>query len=281
MEKKMENKISDSKLFVERVSIIPSLVCNLNCKLCAARVPYLKVKKTLPINRLKEVTERYFEIVDSVFRLSISGGEPLLYKDLSIYLEYLENFLSKINEVEIYTNGTIIPSNGIIEVIKRNKHKYFFRIDNYGQSVSTKAYQVKEILSENEIKYDLRDYYSENCHCGGWVDYGDPKTVKHSIEEAYILYSKCACPQKLHFSFCIIDGIMTPCDMVHNRMELGLSISENEYVNLFDPSLSDEEIRKKIKRLQNGNYLDSCRYCNGMCDDSIRFRPGEQIKQHN
>lgn len=127
------------------------------------------------------------------------------------------------------------------------------------------------------LNYDVRDYFSEDMHCGGWVDYGNPAEMKHSLEEAERLYSKCACPQKLKFSFACVDGIMTPCDPVHNRMELGLGVEKREYIDLFDNALNVEEQRAKVMAIYHAKVLPTCAYCNGMCDDSGRYRPGEQL----
>ena len=48
-------------------------------------------------------------------------------------------------------------------------------------------------------------------------------------------------------------------------------------LDLFDDTLSLEEQRKKIRSVLKGKSLKACAYCNGLCDNSPRFIPAEQL----
>ncbi len=265
------------ELRMERVGLSVTLTCNLKCKLCAAYSPYHNKKTTVGIEDLKKILVRYFNITDFVEQLGITGGEPMLHPDLPELFEEIYTYLSRIGEVRIFTNGTIIPDQKLICVLKKYGPKFSFLIDDYGAHLSTKIPEIVKVLDENGIAYVVRDYCSESLHCGGWVDFGDVREKKHSYDEAKELYSKCAFPNKLHFCFTIYGGIMRPCGPIGRRLSLGLPVSENEYVDILDDSLSIEEQKVKIRNIYNASYFETCAYCNGLCDDSERFKPAEQL----
>ena len=109
------------------------------------------------------------------------------------------------------------------------------------------------------------------------MDFGDLTERKHSYEDAVKLYAKCAYPKKLRFCYTITKGKMFPCVTVNQRYQLNLQTDYNEYIDLFDESLTVEQQRKKITDIYNGNYLSACEYCNGLCEDSVRYKPAEQL----
>lgn len=267
----------DEKLVMERVGLSVTLACNLKCKLCAAYSPYQNKKSAIPLADLKEILKRYFKLTDYVEQLGITGGEPMLYPELPELFEEIYTYLEHIGEVRIFTNGTIVPEERLLLVLKKYGKKFSFLIDDYGSHLSTKIPEIVKTLEKAEIAYTVRDYCSESLHCGGWVDFGDVREKKHSREKAQELYSKCAFPNKLHFCFTIYGGIMRPCGPIGRRLSLGLPVNENEYVDLLDERLSEEEQKEKIRNIYHADFFETCAYCNGLCDDSKRFRPAEQL----
>ena len=266
-----------NELIMDRVGLSVTLVCNLKCKLCAAYSPYQTKKTTIDIGDLKKTMARCFEVASFVEQFGITGGEPMLHPDLPELFEDMYFYLDKIGEVRIFTNGTVVPKEDLLFVLKKYGKKFSFLIDDYGSHLSTKIPEITKVLDDFGIAYVVRDYWSEDLHCGGWVDFGDVRERKHSREGALELYSKCAFPNKLHFCFTIYGGIMRPCGPIGRRLALGLPVSENEYVNLFDDEVSVEKQREKIRNIYNATYFETCAYCNGMCDDSQRFKPAEQL----
>ncbi|MGN0577440.1 MAG: radical SAM protein [Ruminiclostridium sp.] len=261
---------------MNRVGIRMTNLCNLRCRLCVAHSPYTKDTVHISIETLNKSVDRYFEIVDYVGKLSIAGGEPLLHPDLPDFLRHLSIYKEKIGTVELVTNGTIVPDIKLIETMRLFEPKFNLLIDNYG-SVSSKVNQIDKVMSNHNVTYSIRDYCSESMHCGGWVDLGNATERKHSYEEAVKLYAKCLFPQKMKFCFGITKGKIFPCGTVSRRYQLNLQTDYNEYIDLFDESLTVEQQRKKITDIYNGNYLSACEYCNGMCEDSVRYKPAEQL----
>lgn len=259
------------------VAIMPSYACTLNCKLCIAGVPYFSNKVPTPIERVKEYIDRYFEIVTFVKKFTISGGEPLLYREMPKVLSHLIQYRDRIGALEILTSGTVIPSQELLDVAKTFGDQFRFMADNYGTGISDKITQLDEILNREGIPHMIRNYTEDNPHCGGWVDFGDLTKKWTTQEEVEDLYARCIYPQKLKFALTIHDGIMYPCPPARRCDEMKIIGSEDERVDLFDDSLSVEQQREKILAIFQKKSLKACAYCNGMCPDSERFRPAEQL----
>jgi len=79
--------------------------CNLNCRHCYLG-PLQPIE--MPVDSAVDITRQFSDI--GGLRLLISGGEPLLYKDLKPYLEQTRAL--KIRRV-LFTNGTLINSGNI------------------------------------------------------------------------------------------------------------------------------------------------------------------------
>lgn len=262
---------------MERTAIHVNVLCNLRCKLCSNYLPYYP-PHDYPIAKLEESANRYFRIVTYVKKLTIAGGEPLLYPELASFIKHLQKSEDQIGTIEVITNGTTIPNCEVLDAATYFKDKIYFLIDNYGTGLSAKVDMLDHLLGEKGIRHVVRDNAENNSHCGGWVNYGDLTRKKHNtLAEMEELYGKCAHPQKLKFCFGMADGVMYPCTPYRRCKELGLIDDYSEYIDLFDDTLSIEDQRQKIKNIYNGRSLSACAYCNGLCDDSPRFVPAQQL----
>ena len=209
-------------------------------------------------------------------RLVISGGEPFIRSDLWEIIQHCYNYYEGIEQrLEIITNGSILPNDNLINVAKIFKEKIYFIVDYYGDELSPKCSEICKILNENDIPNEFRDYH-DNLHCGGWVDFGNFEH-KRDLEEAKVLYGKCSFPQKLNLCIKVFNGRVDPCSQSMHAMRIGLFDNPDEYLNLFDKNLSVDEKRKKIESWYNVDNFIACQYCDGMCEDSVRFYPAEQI----
>ncbi len=102
-------------------------------------MPYWKNKKESKYEAIKEDIDLYFRCVDYVFDMEIVGGESLLHTELAEILEYIgEKYNSKIGYLGIITNGTILPSQNIISILKE-----------YGIGVSISDYSKKLYYEKN------------------------------------------------------------------------------------------------------------------------------------
>ena len=266
-----------NKFNIHSVTLITSFRCNLNCKYCNAYIPYLNNKLDRSNDKIMEGAERFFKIVDSVEYFTVTGGEPFLYKDLPNLFERLLPYKDRFEKLQIITNGTIVPSNEVLDVLKKFGDKFYtIYIDNYGKELSKKIPEIEAVLKENDLPYYIRDYCTKNAYCGGWVDMGDMYSELHTMEEAQELYEKCAVP-KWGFCSIIADDIWYPCDSVFRRLDLGQKVDPSDYIDFTDTTLTIEQQREKFRRIYDEKCLESCKYCNGLCKDSVRIKPAEQL----
>ncbi|MEL7661268.1 radical SAM protein [Acetobacterium wieringae] len=265
------------ELNLKGTGLTSTLRCSLKCKLCCTFSPYYDPAPHFHSKYIEKEIVKYFEIVNHVEKFTISGGEPFLHEELYLIVDKISLYFGQIGVLEIITNGTIYPSDELIRVLIKYKDKMTIMIDDYG-ALSNKITNIRSLFDEKGIDYRVRNYNGDNLHCGGWVDFRDLSRKHFSNEEIQTKYEKCAYPGKLQFCFSIMNGEIHPCIPSRRCMELGIiAKNKEEYIDLFDGSISIEEQKQKFYNILNGKSLTACAYCNGLCDDSERFVPAEQL----
>lgn len=269
---------NEKNLHLPNAGIYVTLQCNLRCKMCATYSPYYDKPYNPTLEQHLREIDRVFELVDSVDKFIICGGEPLIRKDLHLVIKHLLQYVHRIDLVKLITNGTIVPNDNILYEAKLFGGKFEILVDNYGSDISKKAVEVTKVVQAyGGIPVELRDYYSENMFSGGWVNYLDFE-LNRTEDEAKYVFSKCAFPQKFGLSGTVKDGIIYPCQQLRRCIELGKVVpNDDEVINIYDETITDEQIREKIAKLNNIDVLSACKYCNGLCDDSVRYKPAEQL----
>lgn len=254
----------------ERFCFPVTLRCNLKCKLCAEHAPYSHRPYHPNFYELTKQLDQLFRLVSHIGKFDITGGEPFLRNDLTDILDYLRvHYQSKVDMVRITTNGTMLPPTGFIKSAAAWKSRIYVIVDNY--AVSDKSNVIYETLQKADIPCELRNY-STDLYCDGWVDYGD-LSLKHSREDAKALFYKCMVP-KLGFFTCMTNGMIFPCARArllyeHFIVDIGMDI--------FDPALTDTGKKARMQSLLGTEVVEACRYCNGLCEDSPRYVPAEQL----
>ena len=256
-----------------RSGIVITLRCNLKCKLCGGYIPYYNNPPHWDLEFVSRVIDKYFEIVDTVGDFDISGGETFLHEQLAeiVYkaLEYEERF----SRLLILTNGTIIPSDKVIKAMTASK-KVLVTISDYKKS--TKTEELIRVLKKNKIAFRVIDY-TDVLFCDGWVNY-DSSTRLLYTEEELIRRGKSCAVRNRGCNFLVQNGQIHSCGRSYRRMEIGMiPYNKEEYVDLFDETISVEEKRKTLLDLFHSSYGTSCAFCYGLCKTSERFQPAEQL----
>lgn len=147
--------IKQEKQILNLVQFSISRNCNLNCKYCYATD---RMENKYP----KMVLDDYIRVIDDITCFSegtgftITGGEPLLNKDVFKIAQYIR---SKHSSVDLLTNGTLISPENIndiknsfdkvsisIDGSTKEKHEFF-----RGKGSYSKTMRAIELLDENEI----------------------------------------------------------------------------------------------------------------------------------
>lgn len=260
--------------------IMTTTACTLKCRLCSIAAPILFAQgQRIPFDRLVQTCDIYFRVVEHVRKFSLTGGEPLLVPQLAGLVDYLaQHYSHQFDALEIVTNGTIMPSQELLDALKKHKDKVALLVDHYGD-LSPLAEKIGAVLTKNGVPNQVRTYFGEKCHCGGWVDFGD-YSLKHPAKaEQMAIYKKCAFSAPVRkLGVCEFDGLFYTCGHTYLSMLAGsVEKSAPNFVDFLDPSKTIGQLRRELVELVEIECPSGCAYCNGMCEDSARYMPAEQM----
>lgn len=251
-----------NKCYLNTASILVTERCTLKCEKCAIMLPYYKDIKKFDIEILIKEVDLLFSKVDMIGNITITGGEPLLFKELNEFIIYIgENYLDRIGSFRIITNGTIEPSKELIKSMKI-----------YGMSVEVSDYSVAVPKLKNKI-YSVVDLFRNNnidtyfLSLAKWVDFGFTDEYKKDMTPGALIN---------FFDYChtmcrgYIDGEICYC--INARLAEKALEKEKDSDNTFSLYTMGDTIQDKRKLVEfdrgynNRGYLEMCQQCNGTCE---------------
>lgn len=275
----------DDKLSVRAVCFVITERCTLRCRLCAGFSSHYQVPPHGKLEDIENAVDALFRIVDQVEDLSISGGEPLLHKDVYRVIRYLLPYADRIGRVLVLTNGTIVPDENELRQLKELPglgQKLRFHISDYGPDLSRKVDGVTAVLKKTGVDYRIIRYWGSELFCDGWVDFGDDTQKYFTEDDIRTHAAQCEFRRRVYLSVRTRDGEawLTRCARAFWRKNLGiLPEGTNDVIRLPDSGAEVEAARERVWKMVRSEYSDSCAFCNGMREDSVRFPPAEQIQE--
>ena len=245
--------------------------CTLKCKLCLAYVPYYRTHTSMTILDMKKVLARYFSIVDEVEKMSVTGGEPLLNPQINDMLLEIFKYSEQITkEIILITNGTIALSDETLNVMSGND-KLKIIVNNYG-TLSIYAEENYHKLCENGINAIL--YNEDNRY--GWIDCRDHSLKHESIEAKERQTSQCAFFQGK--KYVINRGKLYTCTRAAYRIQEGvIPYTDEAYIDLLDDVYPIEVQKEKLLKLLDAKFTIFCAYCDGLTENSKKYKAAEQL----
>lgn len=236
--------------------ILPRLVlsvtnkCSLRCKDCNNLIPYFQNKRDIPVESIITNIDKIFSIVDCCINVEIIGGEPFLYKNLGIVLKHLVQ-LPQVYSVEITTNGTVIPTDEVVEVLKNDK--IYVSLSNYEAVNEEKKMNFKKCMKENAVKIQILDM-------GNWIDSGNVEKRNRNRNELRWQYYKCYSSMNCKTFW---DGKLFACGRAPALYELCSLTDESSYFDFENISTEEERnlIKKNLKEFYLSDYAECCDYC--------------------
>lgn len=232
--------------------------CTLKCKDCANLMPYY-TNMTNPDETQEALTEQINQLlsmVDYIYEIDLIGGEPLLHKNLTDFVEIFHNS-GKVGMIKIITNGTILAQDDLLEQIKgKNVH---ILISNYGELSRQKKPLIHK-LSDFKIPYITSELART------WLDLGGFDKEERSEEELTLQYSKCNTLCRSYFR-----GKIHLCPRLSHGMDLGLiSKHDSDYIDLTAPNMTKEIFYKNYIDLEKKGWYKGCQYCKrGLVDCKV------------
>lgn len=252
-----------NELFLGRLTFNITTFCTLNCKNCTMLTPYNKNKKHFAIDRIKADVELTFDMVDYVSNFLVLGGEPFLHKELNEFLCYIgERYRNNIGNLQIITNGTLVPSEELLRTIK--KYNVEVRISDYTKRVH---YDEKlETFCKGLEAYQI-DYVSYGHD--EWLDMGFPDgnvNMGDTEEELHRHMLKCN-PNCQNVS----EGKLYYCAQGWAAQQSGLfQLRSSDYLDLeYIRNAADKKDRFRrfyFGELEEG-YFSFCKVCRGWDTD--------------
>lgn len=265
-----------NKVFLDTVSMIVTEQCTLRCEKCAIMLPYFKETHSYPFHKLKREIDALFEKADFIGNFTLTGGEPFLYNHLVPVIRYIgEYYRPQIGSFKIITNGTVIPSDELTEVMLH--YNMAVEISDYTKGVPTIKDKVERVRAAFEGS-GVKTYFLSAME---WVDFGfEHVENRYDIRQLQRFFDHCHTRCRGY-----VDGKLRYCINAYFA-ERALNCREDEE-NAFDmlPMNNSIEERRKLVEFDlgynNNGFLKMCQHCNGTVEINQHFiEVGKQCRNH-
>ena len=257
---------SEECLNFPRIQFVVTSACTLKCKDCTALMQYYKTPQNSDLELYKAGFDRLLKCVNTIFDLRILGGEPFVNRDMYKIIEWYHD-LDKIKMISVFTNGTIMPGENNIGQLKREKVRV--HISDYGFN-RDKILKLETVFDKNNVRYYVQPY-------DFWQDSGNLLKRNYTKEKKRYLFERCR--ERECFSY--FNGRLYHCPRAAHGINIGaMPDIKEEYVDLMNNSISDDEILRQLKFQRNRNYIDACDYCDGVDSHKSKLEPAIQISHY-
>lgn len=215
----------------------------------------LSERKDVPLDRIYDDIDKFFDAMDSVGTVTVMGGEPFMHPELS---KIIKKMLTKTNFglISIATSGTYPIKPEQLDGLDDKRVNVSF--SNYEHAISEKQkemmYRNIEMIKNAGISYTVGVTIPEWSVPSTLYDLGDTE------EEMIAKKEKCLQPPRC---MQVKNGKMHPCDFGTAVYSLGIADYENNYVDI-ENSKSTEELRDEIWKFIEQPYYRVCGHCTGM-----------------
>lgn len=232
--------------------------CSLKCENCNSFVPKIKNPINVPIKQITKDFEQFFQYVDHVNILGLSGGDAMMHPDFVDIIDELGDkyYPQKAAHLEVYSNAVIIPNEHMLQIMK--KYDVFYRFSDYRPYTNErqKIEEVISLLQKNGIRYDHVRFEK-------WCDCGYPQTSNGIKKAEDLIKFFDACDRKSCHSLC--NGLVLYCGMMKGADRINywnIDTSDAFDISVYDADKRIELIEYMLGYSEKG-YLHYCQKCNG------------------
>lgn len=224
--------------------------CTLNCAHCVEALPYYARRTTETGGRILEAVRKTVQACGFVHRFSVTGGEPLLNKELPDILDALLA-MPGIGYIFVYTTGTVVPNDRLAACLAHPR--IAVNVSDYGSAVDgklrTNLDRFLGVLDRHRVAY---------CVLGNkvWFDLGRFERLDLDVDVLRTSFANCA------FTNCmtIADGVLYRCPHQLAGMRLGqLPAIEGETVDI--DRLAGPALVAALDRFVDLDVIDACGCC--------------------
>lgn len=244
-------------VYMRRTDLSITSYCNLRCRHCNMLMPYYEERQHYDLEQLSSTVEAYFRWVDYVENFNILGGEPFLHPEvLAITQRIVNHYRSRIGELDFFTNGTVVPSEQMLELMREGRITAY--IGDYRQGIGTLQPKVDafvKAMEVNGISYRMPP-------SDVWVDFNHTETDRSGWDAKQLAEVCIGCRQPFRglsdqkFYFCHLNASAVLSG--HYSEDTG------DYFDLSTPSEGNmrELVAFDLACIPKG-YVSYCRHCGG------------------
>ena len=265
------------KVYFPSISFLPSTTCNLNCRYCLNFNPFAKKFFVRELEDLKKDVDIFFSCVDHIMLFHVSGGEPLLYKHVADIIAYIdEKYGDKIDTLRTVTNGTVVPSDEILE--KLSHCNIEITIDDYREAVPKYKDNFDKLIDKLN-HYQIKHYMNK---VDSWIDLAPERTDYSHLSEEEMIRHRDACAQSWQE---LRDGKLYNCNYAAYATVAGIA-GEQDLEEVFDLNAFSEKKKKELIEFRlgytNKGYTNFCRKCRGFTPyNTEEVEPAVQADKRN
>ena len=272
------NKVYSNEL----IAITMTNMCSLNCKYCTAYEPYIKNKRHLDVNFLKREMDLLFSCFDRLKYFSLTGGEPFLYPYFEELIKYfISNYIDKVKIFQIYTNGSIVPSDRLFNVLKECKNLCLV-CDNYTKNAKHTSITYKKLI--DKCNYFNLNYYAMDENQLIFAKSFPPKYDYTKLDNNALIrkFDNCKC---FDIGRELLNGKLYQCCVSANAISANLiQYIENDILDLnkycTGGGYSKNELIEFVLNYSEKGYAEFCKYCNGIWNNELLDENGvTQLKK--
>ena len=263
VKEEIDNFFNKNELNIPQIEFCLTTQCSLKCKDCCALMPAFNQKGhiKMSVEEFKKTLEQLLENVNSIRKLIILGGEPLLRSELPELLEYAAE-KDKVIHIAIVSNGTMLPSEKLKKELKKY-NKINFYMSNYNGNPDIepilKYEQIKALLKQNGLKYQMMESWEWFKELG----FASDKLCESAKRRNYETCHRTKCLQTL-------DRKIDICSKAFSGRNLGL-INTKDFIDLDKTA----NLRQELIDFYQKDMVDACEYC---LISTEKVAPALQIK---
>lgn len=259
------------KVKIEFLVVCVGQACNFKCRDCGNFAPHSpKEFRRYKVDDIIESLNIIIKHANEVRNIQIQGGEPFLYTDLAKLVKYLgerKRVGGVIHSITIATNGSILPSNELLQLFRENDVEV--RISDYN-IVHDQAQMLKKKCEEMGVHCFYHEFASKQTM---WYSCGDIDTPPEKDEKVILArYRKCS----FHSCLTLERGELSYCSRATNSYIIqNFERKDGDYLKVCDEKGFKKQL---VKYLIHTHPMEACRYCNGTADRYL-VPPAIQIEE--
>lgn len=265
-----------NKCVLSKIDTVITSRCTLKCKNCNMFIGHAPIQYDIDLNRLKNNFDIFFESVDYVYEYTLLGGEPFIHKNIAEIISYLgDTYGEKIGQINLISNGTVVPSDDVIDLLKR--FNVTVHISDYTSSIDYK--RKLENLQEKMLSNGIEHYVIPN---NTWKDVIYPKEGYQTDNPKHHML---LCGHSTHS---VADGKLYWCDPAFAaECFMGFASKEDDFLDMaankrnyskYEATLNI--IKYLLGDVNERGYMSICEKCAGVgSDNNIIVSAGEQMER--